>query len=336
MGERHMSPEELDKFLGENPTHVEALLERAAWRLLEQDWAGVIKDFEAVLETDPKTGFDGRLAGAYARAGDFPKAEREFERELSLKRDDTALLSSRAEFLRERGDFEGARKDLLKAAELKPKNSSLWAALAGAEYELGDYETALGHIARALEGSPGYWPYLHSRAELLFRLCRWSEAEIVFTMVLDMIDGNESCRRPRQQAYRHRGWARFLGKEAGALEDLEKAVTLDPLDTLALCYRGVARCSRRDKKAGDDFDAALSIDPGLAMAYAFRGDFRLHIAGDRPGALEDYRKALELEPELKDAVDRMRSKDPGGPLNGGTADRGLSRGSAASDDGGAA
>jgi len=309
-------PDKPGKSPGEGPTSVEGLLERAAWGVLEQDWAAVIKDFEAVLSADPKARFEGRLADAYARTGDDPAAEREFERELALKGDDSFLLAGRAEFRRGRGDLQGARGDLLKAAELRPGESSLWAALAGVEYELGDYETALSHIADALDGSPGYWPYLHSRAELLFRLGRWTYAETDFTIVLDLIGDNASCLRPRQQAYCRRGWARFLTRQEGALEDLQKAVVLDPLDTLALCYRGVARCARKDAKAGDDFDAALRIDPGLAMAYAFRGDFRLHIAGDKQAALEDYRKALELEPELKDTIERLRSKEPEGPADG--------------------
>lgn len=304
------SREELDRLLGEKPGDAGALRQRAGWRFLEKDWEGVVADFEAALALEPKAGFEGKLAEAYARVGDAEAAEREFARELSHRADDPHLLWSRADLRRHRGDLPGALEDMLKASALLPGEASAWAFLSRIESDMGRYAEALVHVELAMQGSPGYWPHYLSRATIFFRLSRWADAEEDFTLVLDHLSDSDACQGFRQQAHRHRGWCRFLQRQDGAFEDLQKAVHLDPLDTLALCYRGVVRCARRDKEARSDFDAALRIDPGLAMAYAFRGDYHLHIGADREAALEDYRKAIELEPGLKDLIEKRQAAEP--------------------------
>ncbi|MFU8807149.1 MAG: ferritin-like domain-containing protein, partial [Bradymonadaceae bacterium] len=44
-------------------------------------------------------------------------------------------------------------------------------------------------------------------------------------------------------------------------------------------------------------EAALALDPGFAQAWANRAILRDEL-GDAEGAMEDYRKALELDPKL--------------------------------------
>ncbi len=109
------SREELDRLLTEKPGDSGALTQRAGWRILEQDWKGVVADFEAVLAADPKAGFEGKLAAAYARLGDAEAAEREFARELSHRADAPYLLWSRADFRHDRDDLPGALEDMLEA-----------------------------------------------------------------------------------------------------------------------------------------------------------------------------------------------------------------------------
>jgi protein O-mannosyl-transferase len=69
---------------------------------------------------------------------------------------------------------------------------------------------------------------------------------------------------------------------------------------LAWWSRGIYR-SNNDNLPGalEDFDKALAINPGFNKAYKIRGMFRAQ-AGDKTGALEDLQKAISVEPD--DAV----------------------------------
>lgn len=55
--------------------------------------------------------------------------------------------------------------------------------------------------------------------------------------------------------------------------------------------------TQKDDQAMDWFSRTLTLDPGLGAAYANRGILSDRL-GNYEGALADYKKALELDPEL--------------------------------------
>lgn len=83
---------------------------------------------------------------------------------------------------------------------------------------------------------------------------------------------------------------------AGARQDLDEALRLDPRYTPGLCYRGLLNLLTQDYPAAlSDLSRALSLQPNISGAYRDRGKVRMALQDDR-GAMEDFTRAIELEP----------------------------------------
>ena len=68
---------------------------------------------------------------------------------------------------------------------------------------------------------------------------------------------------------------------------------------MAYSNRGNAFDDKKDYvHAIADFDAAIKIDPRYATAFYNRANAKLN-AGDKPGAIEDYREAVTLRPGFR-------------------------------------
>ncbi len=99
-----------------------------------------------------------------------------------------------------------------------------------------------------------------------------------------------------------------------ALEDLNRAISLDPNAAQAYFWRGFIRQSANDIEGAEaDYGKAVELDPNYAEAYRVRGSMREH-AGRRDEAIADLRRALECDPFLREARDAYRA------LSGDTPD----------------
>jgi len=79
---------------------------------------------------------------------------------------------------------------------------------------------------------------------------------------------------------------------------------LQPGDASILVERGFVHLDQRDYPAAiADADRAVTLDPKLARAYNLRASAR-RAAGDARRALEDFTKALKLEPNLDNYFQR--------------------------------
>lgn len=86
-----------------------------------------------------------------------------------------------------------------------------------------------------------------------------------------------------------------MGEHDRGMKDLDRAVSLAPTSRNALYNRSLALKSLgRYREALDDLNAAINIRPD-ADTYNNRGNV-LKRLGDHAGAVEDYRKSLELDP----------------------------------------
>lgn len=86
-----------------------------------------------------------------------------------------------------------------------------------------------------------------------------------------------------------------MGEHERGMKDLDRAVLLAPTSRNALYNRALAlKNIGRHREALDDLNAAIKIRPD-ADAYNNRGNV-LKKLGDPAGAVENYRKSLELEP----------------------------------------
>jgi tetratricopeptide (TPR) repeat protein/serine/threonine protein kinase len=104
---------------------------------------------------------------------------------------------------------------------------------------------------------------------------------------------------PKDDAYAARGVAHNLAREyEKALADFDRALTIDPLNVVALRNRGCTyNEQRRFDLAVHDFDAAIRLQPNdHPAAYNNRGLAYL-VSGDFEKAIRDYTTAMNQSPE---------------------------------------
>ena len=88
-----------------------------------------------------------------------------------------------------------------------------------------------------------------------------------------------------------------MGQFQEALNDLDRAIAIDPGYAKAYSNRGVTRGALQQNQAAiSDFSQAIRLDPRLADAYRNRGITR-EMTGDLKGACADWKIASSLGQE---------------------------------------
>ncbi|MBN1918772.1 MAG: tetratricopeptide repeat protein [Verrucomicrobia bacterium] len=97
--------------------------------------------------------------------------------------------------------------------------------------------------------------------------------------------------------YRNRALAyTLLGEHAKALEDLGRAVSLDPQYADAVLGTGFDyHCQDKPDKAIEYYTKTIELNPHYAVAFYDRGMLR-EARGDLDGALDDYNTAVKVDP----------------------------------------
>jgi tetratricopeptide (TPR) repeat protein len=99
------------------------------------------------------------------------------------------------------------------------------------------------------------------------------------------------------QLYRMGAASEGLGDATSALRRYDEAIKIDPKLALAYYGRGILLATRERayRRAIEDFDKALMLEPADVRAYIRRGEAYSQI-GDFGHALADLNRALELDP----------------------------------------
>ena len=94
-----------------------------------------------------------------------------------------------------------------------------------------------------------------------------------------------------------------------AINDADAALKLDPRSATALASRAYAHQREgHDAEALKDAADALAIDPNSALAYAARGFAKLKT--DKQAALDDLKKALQIDPNLEAVTSALKKMAP--------------------------
>jgi tetratricopeptide (TPR) repeat protein len=236
------------------------------------------------------------LGKAYAGLLDYEEAIRYFDKSIDQN-------SSFIESYIERGvayamlnDFDASIEDFNQALEMDESNVYALGSRGWAYARSGDYEAAVGDFNRVLEINP-----LFKDSAMTLGDSQRVTISAYIDAVADLEAANETIEQgeDNSKTYRRRGIAYLnLGQLDDALTDLTQAIELDDEDVEAYFTRGTLRGYYRDDFTGAlaDFERIMEIDPDYANAYMLHGAIQSQLE-NYAEAIDDYTRYLELEPD---------------------------------------
>ncbi|MEI7871611.1 MAG: tetratricopeptide repeat-containing glycosyltransferase family protein [Alphaproteobacteria bacterium] len=196
----------------------------------------------------------GRDALQRAAAGDFAGAEALFARAAEARPNAGQLLHLLGQVRLKLGRFAEAREPLERAASFLPRDAAAQVNLAGCLGRLGQHDGALEALERAARLSPGDAAIAHNKGRTLEALGRLDDAEHAYGEALAIDHRMLPCLSARANLLAARGdWA-------GALADLDSALTVRPDDPRLRLRRGELLLQRGDWWRGlPDHEARLEL-----------------------------------------------------------------------------
>ncbi|WP_309741117.1 tetratricopeptide repeat protein, partial [Chamaesiphon sp. OTE_20_metabat_361] len=158
----------------------------------------------------------------------------------------------------------------------------------------GNYPQALAAIDKAIALEPSDLTLRNERARILIVSDNKSAAIEEYNLIIN--------RQPEAYTYYNRGVVKYqLGQRIAALQDFDRAITLDPQSASAYYNRGIVKYQLGQKIAAlQDYDRAISINPQHAKAYGNRGIVKSEL-GQKIAALQDFDRAISINPQLAQA-----------------------------------
>jgi eukaryotic-like serine/threonine-protein kinase len=247
------------------------------------------------LDDSPAIEFQSARLNALKAGRELPATSGQ-ELALNIADADPADIRLTAIELVRRREFGPAVEFLRRWVKAEPDDAGAWLLLGNAEAgsgRLADAEAAFG-ICLALDDSLEI-------ARFNRGLARRDRGDIAGAIA----DFGEAIRiNPLEPGSRlNRGQLRLASGDAkGALVDFDEAIKLGTADTRVWYYLTRAhRALGNESSAAESAQRFLEEEPANTEGWALRGFVR-HQAGDLDGAMNDYGRALELEPTLQSAL----------------------------------
>ncbi len=305
----------------------------AKWRLKQLNEA--LADFTKAISLNPDyaPAFNNR-GNVYLDMNRAEDAFKDFDRAVTLSPDFGAAYSNRANANQKLKKIEAAEKDYRKAIELMPGSAIPLNGRGKIASQADQYYTGLRYLNRAIALNGQYAPAYQNRAAIFTAMKRDEDAAQDLDKVIALSPDNAGLYVARGQAFaREKRWqqafrdftkalelapdnaAALVGRASLnldrrrdlAMEDLNRAISLDPKSADAYFWRGQARYAANDAEGADaDLSKTIELDPSYSEAYRYRGWYRER-AGKHDDAVADYRRALEADPFSKEARDAYRS-----------------------------
>jgi tetratricopeptide (TPR) repeat protein len=187
-----------------------------------------------------------------------------------------------------------------------------------AHFQSGEIDAALADANKALELNSNYVDALYLRAAV--RIKKGDAAGVLadYNQIIELVPSALGV----EVVYTNRSMLRLQSKDIdGALDDLNKAVSINPRVAEIYNGRAIARLQKGDLDGSlADYEKAIELKPSLPSAFMGRGYFRYQ-KRDFDNALSDFSKAIELKPDYADAyVDRGLVRGLKGEIVGAIAD----------------
>jgi tetratricopeptide (TPR) repeat protein len=296
-GQMESGQMDFERALLAEPDHFWARYFQALCQLRLHRAEPAVASFTACLSQDPNFIWLYVLRGsAHLERGDLAAAEADFDSALARRPDADArygIYANRATLRLRQGRLTDAIADLGAAIELKPDHYQAYFNLAQVYRQQKDWNAAAGQLRLALEKAPELATLYRVRAQLALERGDPKAAESDFRQAIQ----RETAAAARAEDYFEIGRLLQRNQEcAQALQAYDAALRERPDHPSAL--RGKSEMLvelKRFPEAVEALDRSLRIGPASAGAHHLRGLARTR-TGDYRGALEDYARALQLEP----------------------------------------
>ena len=227
------------------------------------------------------------------KMGDLETAFDDGIRAIELDGATDATYANLGDIYRELGNHDSALESFNIAIGMNPSSAEHYNGRAQVLEEIGDYETAVEDLTVAIELDPDAIWYLDQLANIvMWGLEEPLRAVEIYSVMVEREPDNA-------WHFLNRGIAkRELDDIEGSLTDLNTAIELEPEETwfyteLAWTHYAAGNVD----EAISTFTRAIEIDPGDPESYYQRANFFYYDLEDLGAALEDYNKAIELEPD---------------------------------------
>ncbi|MBC1190089.1 tetratricopeptide repeat protein [Microcystis aeruginosa CS-558/01A06] len=227
---------------------------------------------------------------AYFALKNFAAAERDYTTYIVAHPNDPEGYHKRANARFEKGDKQGAIEDYNVFLE-KVRDARIFYSRGNSSADVGDNQGAITDYLQSLSINP-------------IDVTAYSNRGNARTDTATIPDNVQVTPRISENpiAYNNRGIIRRqTGDKEGALEDLDKAVSLNSNNPIAYNNRGVIRFDLGDNAGAlEDLNMAISLQSNYAEAYYNRGLVKEKI-GDKKEAIADYQLAITYQPNYGEA-----------------------------------
>ena len=292
--------QEFDAAIRLNPSMPAPYLEKANMLISSGDLQGAQGVLEALLQRDRSNLLvRGALAKVLAQLQKPRDALQQAQAVLaSMPYNEDAIVAS-GDALRTLGKLQEAKVEYIKLSELQPQNPYYWHRLGSVEAMLGDSVSASVHFRKAVELRPEFTAAINDYINQFLAAKHYDAA-------LKELDRLMNTSAPQDEIHRFRGQV-YLSKEniPAAEAEFQKAVEINPQNYQIYILLGQLNLGRNNlPQAIREVDRLLSKNNKLAPAFLLKG-YYLQIAKDIPGAIINYRKSLELDPENAVAANNL-------------------------------
>jgi tetratricopeptide (TPR) repeat protein len=295
-----------ERLIKKYPDLSEGYRNRANARRMLKDINAAGQDYNKAIEVDPDNmrAWNGRAQFKH-QIKDFPGALADINHALSMDPDYANALDARAMIFHDLKDYRKSIADSSHAIRLAPQNPLFLVRRALALEASGDTQAAVKDYESALAKSPQDAFALAGRARALSRSGQSGAA----------LPGaaNSGAGDPRSQppaptfemngALQEAERLALKGEDQKLLELAGSITRQYPELSGGYRYRAIARRNLKDfKGAVADFNKALELDPQDSRAWNGRAVAK-RLQNDLQGALTDFTHALEVKPDSINALD---------------------------------